>query len=125
MPALTFRSRIVWLTLLVVCALAILGFRAQAAEVSVKASVDRRTTDVGTPVQLQIMVTGARATAQPPEFAVDGLNIEYSGVQQSRVQRIVNGQSTLEISLLIRYQVTAAKEGSFTIPATTITVDGK
>ena len=57
--------------------LLVLGVGAQAADVSVKASLSRGVTVIGEPVQFQIRITNAKRAGEPPEVKADGLDIRY------------------------------------------------
>ena len=110
----------VWL--LTFCA--VLGVTAQAAEVSVKASLSRSVTVIGEPVQLQIKIANAKRACEPPDVAVDGLDIRYVGPSTSSVMRLDQNGFHSETTTVQVYQVTAAKNGTFTIPAVELELDG-
>ena len=102
-----------------------LGVAAQAAEVSVKASLSRSVTVIGEPVQLQIKITNAKRAGNPPDVAVDGLDIRYAGPSTNSVMRLDQNGFHSETTTVQVYQVTAAKNGTFTIPAVEVDADGK
>ena len=68
-----WRTLRVWL----IAFCAVLGIAAQAADVSVKASLSRSVTVIGEPVQFQIRITNAKRAGEPPEVKADGLDIRY------------------------------------------------
>lgn len=97
----------------------------RAAEITVRASLSRGVTVIGDAVQYQIKLSGAQRPGNPPEIEVDGLVIHYSGPSQSSVVRFLNGSFVAERSITFIYQVVPEKNGTFTIPAMTVTADGK
>lgn len=98
---------------------------ALAADVSVKAGLSRTITVIGEPVQLQIKVTGGKRAGDIPDVTVDGLEIRYSGTQTQRSLQFGFGANRNESSFIYTYEVTADKNGKYTIPAITVDVDGK
>jgi hypothetical protein len=105
--------------------LVLVAVTAFAAETTVRALVDRRISVIGDPITLQIKVVGARRPGNPPDIAVDGLDIGYGGESTSASVRIDNGIFTSEKTTTWVYQVVAQRNGKFTIPAQTIQADGK
>ena len=101
------------------------GVAAQAADVSVKASLSRGVTVIGEPVQLQIKITNGKRAGDPPDVAVDGLDIRYVGPSTNSVMRLDQNGFHSETTTVQVYQVTAAKNGTFTIPAVEVDVDGR
>ena len=102
-----------------------LGVGAQAADVSVKASLSRSVTVIGEPVQFQIKIINGKRAGDPPDVAVDGLDIRYVGPSTNSVMRVDQNGFHSETTTTQVYQVTAAKNGSFTIPAVEMEVDGR
>lgn len=98
---------------------------APAADVSVKASLSRSVTVIGEPVQLQIKVTGAKRTDDIPDMTAEGLEIRYTGTQSHRSFQFGDGGTRSEVSTIFTYEVTAEKNGKYTIPATNVDVDGQ
>lgn len=110
-----------WLPVLML----MLGVTAQAADVSVKASLSRGVTIIGEPVQFQIKITNAKRAGDPPDLAVDGLDIRYVGPSTNSVMRLDQNGFHSETTTVQVYQVTAAKNGTFTIPAVEVDVNGR
>ena len=96
-----------------------------AADVSVKASLSRTVTVIGEPVQLQIKVTGGKRAGDIPDVTVDGLEIRYAGTQTQRSIQLGFGANRNESSVIYTYEVTADKNGTYTIPAISLDVDGQ
>ncbi len=119
--ASTFRR--IWSVLL--GAMAVLLMTAQAAEISVRASLSRGTSTIGDPVQYQIRITGARNVEEPPQINVDGLAIRYAGPSQTSVMRFRNGSFSAERTTTLIYQVVPERDGAFTIPSAFVGADGQ
>ena len=117
----TLRRARGWLMALVM----VLGVAAQAADVSVKASLSRGVTVIGEPVQLQIKITNGKRAGDPPDVAAEGLDIRYVGPSTNSVMRLDQNGFHSETTTVQVYQVTAAKNGTFTIPAVEMDVDGR
>ena len=123
-PRSLFIDRLRFVLLLAV--LCMLAAAAHAADVSVRAVLNRVAFSViGDPVQLQIKVTGARDIGTPPDVTVDGLDIRFLGKSQSAVMRFENGSFTSERSTILNYQVVPGRNGSFNIPPITVEADGR
>lgn len=92
---------------------------AQGVQVGAQLSSPR--TAVGQPVQLSILIEGARGAEVPRNFAVDGLQISFRG--QSTSVNMVNFQ----VSMIATYNflVVPTREGTFTIPSLTVHVEGR
>lgn len=92
----------------------------------VQSSVSTRETYVNLPFTLQIQINNAKSQGTPVIPPVDGLEIVPQG-PPSRSYRttIINGRTTQRNTLTYLYSVTATREGTFTIPAATVVVDGK
>jgi tetratricopeptide (TPR) repeat protein len=91
----------------------------------VQSSVSTRETYVNLPFTLQIQINNAQTHDNPMIPTVDGLEIVPQG-PPSRSYRttIINGRTTQRNTLTYLYSVTATREGTFTIPAVTVIVDG-
>ena len=113
-----------WRGWLVALAL-LLGATAQAADVSVKASLSRSVTVIGEPVQFEIKITGAKRAGDIPDVTVDGLEIRYAGTTKQQSLQFGFGNNRNESSLIYLYEVTPAKNGTFTFPAIAVDVDGQ
>ncbi len=111
-----------WLLALV---LALGGVAAQAADVSVKASLSRSVTVIGEPVQFQIKVTGGKRAGEIPDVTVDGLEVRYAGTTKQQSFQLGTGGNRNESSLIYLYEVTPVKNGKFTFPAIAMDVDGQ
>ena len=98
---------------------------AQAADVSVRARMNRSITVIGDPVEFQIKISGARRIDTPPDVSVDGLEIRYFNRGEEAVLRMENGAFVSERTTTLAYQVVAQRNGSFKIPAIAVEVDGK
>ena len=114
-----------WRGWLVALVLLLGSVGAPAADVSVKASLSRSVTVIGEPVQLQIKVTGAKRTDDIPDMTAEGLEIRYTGTQSHRSFQFGGGGTRSEVSTIFTYEVTAEKNGKYTIPATNVDVDGQ
>ncbi|MCK5579712.1 MAG: protein BatD [Candidatus Omnitrophica bacterium] len=92
-----------------------------AADVSVQATVDRATVELGSFFQFTLTVTGTQ-DAEPVDFPqVEGLQARYLG--PSKRISIINGQHLVSIGFM--HNVYPLKTGTFQIPAISILVDGK
>jgi len=111
-----------WLVALV---LLLGGVVAHAADVSVKTSLSRSVTVIGEPVQMQIKVTGGKRAGDIPDVTAEGLEIRYSGTQSHRSFQFGGGGTRSEVSTIFTYEVTADKNGKYTVPAITVDVDGQ
>ncbi len=117
-------SRLLWRTLLAL-GIAVTALSAQAADVTVRAILNRGFTVIGDPVQFQIKITGARKDPGPPDVTAEGLRIHYAGPSASSVLHLDNGVFTREHTLTHVYTVDADANGKYTIPALVLEVDGK
>jgi hypothetical protein len=101
------------------------SIQALTAEVSVDAKLSHRVSEVGSPMQLEIEVTGGEVDDGAPNVKVDGLDINFVG--PSRLRRIerINGRLKGSMNMTYLYQVTAEREGDFTIPPMSLNVNGK
>jgi hypothetical protein len=93
---------------------------AQAASPSVTAVLTSSETSLGTPVQLEIKITGASGAKPPERIQVDGLDIRYTGESQNFVLR--NFQSSSSTTL--NYTIMPLRTGMFKIPPQAVAVGG-
>jgi hypothetical protein len=99
---------------------------APAAETIVRAGVSRGITVIGEPVQYQIKITNARRTGAPPEApVVDGLEFRYLGPSTSVAARVDASGFYQEKTTSHIYAVNPTKNGTYTIPAVEVDVDGR
>ncbi len=105
--------------------LLVLGVGAQAADVSVKASLSRGVTVIGEPVQFQVKITNAKRAGEPPDVKADGLDIRYLGPSTSTSMRVDGTGFHSESTTIQVYEVVAEKNGIFTIPAVELEVGGQ
>lgn len=98
---------------------------ALTADVSVEAKLSHRVAQVGTPMQLEIKISGGEADGREPKIQVDGLEINYLGPSYSRGLQIDNGRRKSWVDTTYIYNVTPEREGDFTIPAVEFQVNGK
>ena len=81
---------------------------------------------VGSPIKLLIIIEDVENYEAPKIPEVDGLAIESTGVAQRSSQTvIINGRISSTQSVVLPFDVTAEREGTFEIPALTISVNGK
>lgn len=108
-----------WLVWLGMFGFLVGGLMAQGVQVDAQLSSPK--TAVGQPVQLSILVEGARGGEVPRNFAVDGLTIGFRG--QSTSVNMVNFQ----VSMIASYNflVVPQRAGTFTIPSVAVQVDGR
>lgn len=105
--------------------LLLVAVMAHAADVTVRAHLNRTISVIGDPVILQIKIDGGRRVGEPPEISADGLDIQYAGSSNEANMRVENGNVILDHKRTLSYQIVPQKNGSFTIPAVAIEVDGK
>ncbi len=104
--------------------LALLGTTASAADVDSRIST--RETYVGRPVVLQLSIVDAATYEEPVVPSIDGCDIRSMGPPREMSQvTIINGRRSERRSAMKQYLVTPRREGTFTIPAMTLQVDGK
>ena len=108
------------LSILFVCTMAII---AVAQEVEFKASAPAQVI-MGQPFQLVYQVNHRAKDLRAPEF-VDFDYIAGPFTAQSSTTSFVNGKRTHIFNMSYTYTLMSNKEGTFTIPAATIMVDGK
>jgi hypothetical protein len=91
------------------------------AEVTVGATLQPASTNVGEPVQLSITVNGSQRVDQIPTVAIDGAQAQHIG-QNTQIQLI---NSNLTVSLTNRYLISPTRIGDLEIPAIDVLIDGK
>ncbi|HBN75445.1 MAG TPA: hypothetical protein DD473_06430 [Planctomycetaceae bacterium] len=108
------------------CAIAItaaMSTVASAGEVDVRLST--REAYVGQPIVLQLAIMNSKDYEQPALPSIDGCDIRSAGTpSQSSQITIVNGRRSEKRSVTMQYLITPRREGSFTIPALSLKVDG-
>ncbi len=90
-------------------------------QISVSTALTRSSASVGEPIQLQLQINGGLQLTQPPNIAVDGLDIRYLG--PFTLQQDINGVRTVTVTHT--YQVIAQRPGVFTIPAIEVEAGGQ
>ena len=106
---------------LALAVLLIIPGAAFAQQPSVTAVLDSSETNLGNPVQLQIVVTGASNPKPPGEITVDGLDIRSAGV--SRQYQMQN--FSVSYSFTYNYTIMPMRSGTFTIPPQNVEAGGK
>lgn len=109
------------LSILFICTLGLSTYAAD--DVEFKASAPAQVI-MGRPFQLTYSVNQRAKDLRAPEFA-DFDYIAGPYTSQSSSTTFVNGKRTSSFNLTYTYTLVANKEGSFTIPAATIKVDGE
>lgn len=94
---------------------------AKAEELSAEATLSDDTTEAGQPVELTVEIKGASSAQIPKEIDANGLSITF-GRRSNNIQWI-NGVVTQSISCI--YEVQGDHPGKFTIPAITVSANGK
>ena len=110
---------------LVLCLGGILVPESRAAEVGARAILQRERASVGDAVQLQVRIDGASDRGQPPNVAVDGLEITYLGPSTSTEMRYENGRVSHSSTTTHIFQVVPQRAGTFTIPSLKVDADGR
>jgi hypothetical protein len=99
------------------------------AQVTVSARLTPSRVYVGDSAQLEIEVGGSKSPERPRVPDVPGLSIGFAGGQDASRHSImiINGRRTEESfeGYVFAFRVTPTQAGRFTIPAITVTVDGK
>jgi hypothetical protein len=98
---------------------------ALSADVSVDAKLSHRVSEVGAPMQLEIHVSGGEVDEGAPSIKVNGLDINFVGPSRSSRFEIINGRMKSSVDTTYVYQVTAEREGEFTIPEVSLKVGGR
>ena len=96
-----------------------------AAPPSVSAALSRAVSCIGDPVELAIKIRNSRHLGNPPDIAVDGLQINYASQNATTSVHIENGNYVSESTISLLYQVIPQRNGSFTIPAVDVEADGQ
>jgi len=107
-------------------ALALLSSGAGAArvqEVSVRVYLGQGTVGVGRPFVLNVEINGSQNVDREPELPDLSAFATYLGSGTSTSMQIVNGRTTVSVTLQLRYQ--ALEEGTFEIPPIQVTVNGE
>lgn len=108
----------------VILILAALHTAAVAADVDARLS--QRETDVGKPIILQLTIHDAAKFQEPDLPAIDDCDIQSVGAPREMSQvTIVNGRRSESRTVTQQYLVTPRREGTFTIPPMTVSVDGE
>jgi hypothetical protein len=113
------------LFLLVSLFLAWTNQRTIAEELSARTQLSNDHGVVGEPLELHIQISGAKGPADAPPVNIDGLSIQYYGSPQSSQVQIENGRITSSNTLTHVYSVVPQRAGTFTIPAFTLSADGR
>ncbi len=104
-------------------ALGLAALAATSPAASVNASVTHRSVAVGDALQYQIQIDeDSGSDLDPPDIAVDGLDIRYLGPSTNRRMEFTNGRLVQSISTTFVYQVVPSKPGNYVIPATDLKV---
>src|SRR4030095_15929802 len=98
---------------------------ALSADVSVDAKLSHRVSEVGAPMHVEIHVSGGEVEEGAPSIKVNGLDINFVGPSRSSRLEIINGRMKSSVDTTYIYQVTAEREGDFTIPAVSLQVGGR
>ena len=105
-----------------ICLVLALAAPVRAADVSATAVLSRERTSVGRPVMLQIRLEGTRQAGKPPDVRpVEGLEIQYRG-PSTQVQM---NNFDVKMSVTHIFQVLPQRQGTFTIPAAEVEVEGQ
>ncbi len=100
------------------------GTHARAGEL--RAALSTNEAYVNSPVQYTIQVSNAREH-EPPSFPeIDGVAVRSLGSprKSSRIS-IINGHRSQQSSVVYQWQIIPRREGTFTIPAISVSVDGR
>lgn len=84
-------------------------------------------TSKGARIRIEYIFRGEGKPGSPqiPEN-IKGFDVFYGpAISQNTTSKIVNGKTTTENSVIYNYIIEAKEEGTFTLPAATITVDGR
>ncbi|MDB6041036.1 MAG: hypothetical protein JWM99_4877 [Verrucomicrobiales bacterium] len=84
------------------------------------ASLDRTTAMAGEPIGLNIAYEGGRPRAVPPIPRIAGLQVQYLG---SEISAGFNNNGSFS-QFILKFQITAAREGVYAIPSIQSVVDG-
>lgn len=104
--------------------LALLSTTAFAADVETR--ISPRETYVGRPVVLRLSISNATRYQEPTLPTIDGCDIRLAEPPREMSQiTIINGRRDARRSVMMTYLITPRHEGSFTVPAMTLQVDGE
>ncbi len=113
----------------VLLVLALAGPAAGAEPVTVRAVVETDRVYAGESFAYRVIVEGATPQVQPQLPALDAFEVAYEGGQDvsSHSISIVNGRRTETVieQYYFQYRLTALAPGQHTIPAATLTIDGR
>lgn len=113
-----------WATAFALLAFTALG-AASADAAHVRAMLSSREAYVGVPVTLQIEIDNARSHDPPEVPDIPGTDVTSAGApRRSSQTTIINGKVDERSSVTYVWQITPRREGTFTIPALQVQVDG-
>lgn len=97
-----------------------------ALAASVETRISTHQAYVGVPVTLQISISNVSDYEAPAPPVIDGCDVRSAGLPSQSTQiTIINGHRRESRSVTLQYLVTPRREGSFTVPAVALQVDGK
>ena len=100
-----------------------------AVTLTAQALVEQQHVYVGAPFAFQVRVSGSESPEKPDLSGLTGFRVEEMGGSQNSNQSvtIVNGRMNrvVERGYIFNYRLTAAQEGTFTIPAITVRAEGQ
>ena len=99
-----------------------LAGRASGQEVSVRAYLTPPSVAVGRPFELSVEITGTQSLTEEPQLPDMGSFAQYLGSSTQSSMRVVNGRTSVSLTLQYRYQ--ALREGTFDIPAFSVDAGG-
>ncbi len=92
----------------------------------VQASLSARETYVGNPIVVRVTVTNAARHDAPEILAMDGVDVQPQGTPSRNTHvTIVNGRRSERSSVTYAWQIVPRREGTFTIPPISVSVDGQ
>jgi hypothetical protein len=113
----------------VVVLFVLLPLCSQAQTFTAEAAVEKLQVYVGEPFVFQVQVKGNDSPEEPNLTGLNGFSVERLGGQQNSSQSvtIVNGRMNRNVSkgYVFNYRLTPQKAGALTIPALSVTADGK
>ena len=103
----------------------LLSAQAFAAQVSIEVST--KETYVGVPVVVRLTIKDTKDEPTAPVFPeIPGVEVRASGAGPRTIRQTnTNGKITTQVSISYDYQFIPSKEGSFTVPALELDVDGR
>ena len=103
--------------------------RGAAQELSARTAVEKQQVFAGEPFVVQIQIAGSDAPEKPDLNAIPGFTVQDLGGQQNSSESvtIINNQVSrvVQRGYIFSYNFTAAKPGTFTIPAVIVRAGGK